>query len=116
MSAWSPNFRNLRLRLDIAPRPHSRRSRGEGWHEGQREAYSRTSCPLLRQGGVQRAQLLEPPRQLVALRVVLAVGEVFFGVSDIARQQIEIEILPRSGTIGEHGQTSGSHLGKATHH
>lgn len=68
---------------------------------------------LSRQCRLQCAQLLQAASELVALGIVLAVRDVFFDVPDIARQQLEIEILTCAGAIGEHSQSGGTHFGKA---
>jgi hypothetical protein len=71
---------------------------------------------LLRQRSLQAAELVETTHELVALGIVLAVSDVFVSVSDIVCQRLEVEILARPGTVGKHGQSTGSHFGKAADH
>ncbi len=62
---------------------------------------------------LQRFQLLEMARELVALRVVLAVGDVFLGIFDFAGQQRHVEIGARYRPVGKHRQTGRADFGKA---
>jgi hypothetical protein len=67
----------------------------------------------MRQGRLQRTQLIEAANQFVALRVIGAIGDVFFGILDVTGERIKIEIFPSDGAIREHRQSGRTHLGKA---
>ena len=76
-----------------------------------REASSLRSA--LRQRRLQRLELIELVRELVALPIVGGVGDVFLGVLDLAGEHAAVELLERHRHVGEHGQARRAHLGKA---
>ena len=72
----------------------------------------RGRCP----GGkrrLQRFELIETARKLVALLLIRGVGHVFLGILDVGGERHGIEALKRHGVVGEHGEAAGSDLGDA---
>src|SRR5262245_1445337 len=62
---------------------------------------------------LQRLQLLELVSELVALPILLGVGDILLGALDLAVQLGTIEIIERHRHVGEHGQSLRIDLGKA---
>src|SRR5271170_4191356 len=62
---------------------------------------------------LQRLQLIEMARKLIAHRLVARVGDVFFGVLDLGNQRRRIEVRPRHGAVGKDGQAGGAHFREA---
>src|SRR5579871_47388 len=53
------------------------------------------------------------PRELVALRVVFGIGDVFLGIFDVIGERRHVEVVTGDRAVGKNGQARGTHFGKA---